>query len=107
MKIVKYPHPALRHKSRALTMIDEPLRKHAARMLELMYEAKGLGLAANQVALPYRLLVMNSTADPLQREHEHVLINPQILDRKGQPSLCLRQPSPLSVGLVPPEEAGP
>ncbi|MBI1915538.1 MAG: peptide deformylase [Planctomycetes bacterium] len=83
MKIVKYPHPALRHKSRDLTMIDKQVRLYAARMLELMYEARGLGLAANQVALPFRLLVMNSTADAQQREHEHVLINPQILDRKG------------------------
>src|SRR5262249_51174432 len=83
MKIVKYPHPALRHKSRGLTIIDKQVRLYAARMLELMYEAKGLGLAANQVALPFRLLVMNATADPQQREHEHVLINPQILDRKG------------------------
>jgi len=83
MKIVKYPHPALRHKSRDLTIIDKQVRLYAAQMLELMYEAKGLGLAANQVDLPFRLLVMNSTADPQQREHEHVLINPQILDRKG------------------------
>src|SRR5947209_10017883 len=83
MKIVKYPHPALRHKSRDLTIIDKQVRLYAAQMLELMYEAKGLGLAANQVALPFRLLVMNSTADPQQHEHEHVLINPQILDRKG------------------------
>src|SRR5438128_921994 len=65
MKIVKYPHPALRHKSRPLEMIDKKVRLFAARMLELMYEAKGLGLAANQVDLPFRLLVMNSTADPL------------------------------------------
>jgi peptide deformylase len=83
MKIVKYPHPALRHKSIDLTIIDKKVRLYAGRMLELMYEAKGLGLAANQVDLPFRLLVMNATADPLQREEEHVLINPQILDRKG------------------------
>ena len=83
MKIVKYPHPALRHKSIDLTIIDKKLRLYAGQMLELMYEAKGLGLAANQVDLPFRLLVMNATADPQQREQEHVLINPQILDRKG------------------------
>jgi peptide deformylase len=52
-------------------------------MLELMYESKGLGLAANQVALPYRLFVMNPTADPEQKEHELVLINPVILERRG------------------------
>src|SRR5438874_775254 len=52
-------------------------------MQEMMYTTKDIGLAANQVALPIRLLVMNSTADPQQHEHEHVLINPQILDRKS------------------------
>src|SRR5205823_11352797 len=59
------------------------VRQYAQQMLELMYESKGLGLAANQVALPYRLFVMNPTADPLQREHELVCINPVILERKG------------------------
>jgi peptide deformylase len=83
MKIVKYPHPALRHKSRVLTMIDKEVRLLAGRMLELMYENHGLGLAANQVAYPYQLLVMNDLSDPEQKEHEHVLINPVILERKG------------------------
>src|SRR5262245_59863092 len=83
MKIVKYPHPALRHRSRPLTMIDKEVRLVAGRMLELMYAAHGLGLAANQVAWPFQLLVMNDLADPAQPEHEHVLINPVILDRKG------------------------
>ncbi len=84
MKIVKYPHPALRHKSRALSLIDKEVRLQAGRMLELMYEAHGLGLAANQVDWPFQLLVMNDLADPEQKEHERVLINPVILDRKGK-----------------------
>jgi peptide deformylase len=83
MKIVHYPHPALRHKARPLTSIDAKVRLHAAQMLELMYEARGLGLAANQVALPYQLLVINPTADPNQREHEQVFLNPVITERKG------------------------
>src|SRR5262249_23722916 len=52
-------------------------------MLELMYAAKGIGLAANQVFLPYQMFVMNDTADPEQREHEQVFINPVIVERKG------------------------
>src|SRR5688572_17864470 len=83
MKIVKYPHPALRHKSKPLTAIDKEVRLQAGRMLELMYASRGLGLAANQVAWPFQLLVMNDLADPEQREHERVLINPVILERKG------------------------
>ena len=83
MKIVKYPHPALRHRSKPLTMIDKEVRLQAERMLALMYEAKGLGLAANQVAWPFQLLVMNDVADPLQKEHEHVVINPVIIEEEG------------------------
>jgi len=83
MKIVRYPHPALRHRSRPLTAIDKDVRLQAGHMLELMYENRGLGLAANQVAWPFQLIVLNETADPAQRDFEHVLINPVVLDRKG------------------------
>ena len=83
MKIVQYPHPSLRHKARPLTTIDEKVRRQASEMLDLMYEAKGLGLASNQVGLPYQLVVLNPTGDPAQREAEQVFINPVILERKG------------------------
>src|SRR5262245_7382835 len=83
MKIVQYPHPALRHASRPLTSIDKKVRLQAGAMLELMYAAHGLGLAANQVAWPFQLLVLNLTADPNQRDQERVYINPVILERKG------------------------
>src|SRR5437764_14927229 len=83
MRIVQYPHPALRYESRPLTTIDKKVRIQAGEMLDLLYEAKGLGLASNQVALPYQLLVMNAVADPQQREYERVYINPVILERKG------------------------
>jgi peptide deformylase len=83
MKIVQYPHPALRHEAQPLTAIDEQVRTQARRMLDLMYEAHGIGLAGNQVAWPYRLFVLNLKSDPQQRELEHIFINPQIVDRKG------------------------
>src|SRR5438067_3950842 len=83
MKIVKYPHPALRCQARPLTVIDKKIRLQAGEMIDLMYEAKGLGLAATQVALPYQLLVMNMTGDPQQREQEAIYVNPVIVERKG------------------------
>jgi peptide deformylase len=52
-------------------------------MMELMYEAKGLGLAAPQVALPFQLLVMNITGDPAKPECEEVYLNPVIVERRG------------------------
>jgi len=56
LRIVKYPHPTLRHKSRLLKRVDADLRKTIAEMFELMYQHHGIGLAANQVDLPYRVL---------------------------------------------------
>jgi peptide deformylase len=81
-KIVHYPHPALRHKSKPVKAIDKELHLNIGEMKELMYQAKGLGLAAPQVALPYQLLVMNVTGDPKQPECEEVYLNPRIVERK-------------------------
>lgn len=83
MKIVEYPHPALRFPAVPLTAIDASIHKIAATMLELMYEARGLGLAAPQVALPYQLLVINPSGDPEDRSQEAVLINPVVLEQGG------------------------
>jgi peptide deformylase len=83
MKIVHYPHPALRHQARPLTCIDKKLHLHVGAMWDAMYEAKGLGLAATQVALPYQLLLINITGDPNQKDREEVYINPVIVERKG------------------------
>jgi peptide deformylase len=81
LQIVPYPHPALRYESRPVTRIDETLRARVREMFDLMYEAKGVGLAANQVALPYRFFVLNLTADPEQKDQERVVINPEIVKR--------------------------
>jgi len=83
VQIIKYPHPTLRHQSKPLRRVDGELNKIVREMLDLMYEQKGIGLAANQVDLPYRLLVFNVTGDPAARDEEYVLINPVITDRKG------------------------
>ncbi|HEX3313722.1 MAG TPA: peptide deformylase [Gemmataceae bacterium] len=82
-KIVLYPHPALRHPAKPVTTIDKDLHLAIGHMKELMYEARGLGLAAPQIALPVQLLVVNITADPDQPEAEMVVLNPRILERKG------------------------
>ena len=82
-RIVNYPHPALRHKAKPVMAIDKELHLNIGMMMEQMYEAKGLGLAAPQVALPYQLLVMNITGDPKKPEAEEVFVNPRIVERKG------------------------
>jgi len=86
MQIVPYPHPALMWKSSDVTRIDDNLRGVVKEMFHLMYEAKGIGLAANQVGLPLRLFVVNATGEADETEEEVVFINPTIRNRKGQVS---------------------
>ena len=81
LQIVKYPHPALRYQSRPVTQIDADLRAAVREMFGLMYDARGVGLAANQVALPYRFFILNVTAEPEQKDKELVFINPVIVKR--------------------------
>lgn len=83
METIHYPHPTLRHKSKPLKRVDAELRKMVEEMFELMYEARGIGLAANQVDLPYRMFVLNLQSDPELKEEEQVFINPVITHRKG------------------------
>jgi peptide deformylase len=64
-----------------VTRIDDELRATAREMFDLMYAARGIGLAANQVGLPYRFFVLNLTADPEQKDQERVFINPEIIKR--------------------------
>jgi len=83
VRIVKYPHPTLRHKSKPLRRVDFELKKTIHQMLDLMYADRGIGLAGNQVDLPYRLFVMNVESDPAAKDKEFVFINPVIVRRSG------------------------
>jgi peptide deformylase len=80
-RIVPFPHPALRYESRPVTTIDDELRATVRAMFDLMYASRGIGLAANQVAVPFRFFILNVTADPAQRDQEQVFINPEIVKR--------------------------
>ena len=82
MRIIKYPHPTLRHKSKPLQRVDADLKKIVAEMFELMYAQKGIGLAANQVDLPYRFFILNLENDPAKAP-EYVFLNPEISRRTG------------------------
>ncbi len=80
--IVEYPHPTLRWKSKPIKRVDAALRETVGRMFELMYESRGVGLAANQVDLPLRLFIANLKADAEEGE-ELVFINPVLSRPKG------------------------
>ena len=83
MQIIKYPHPTLRHKSKPLRRVDRELKQIVSEMFDLMYANQGIGLAANQVDLPYRLFVMNVKGDPAEEEEARVFINPVITRKTG------------------------
>ena len=88
-----YPDPLLRRPALPVSAFDEELRAIVAGMFERMYASKGVGLAAPQVGLKKRLLVLNATGET---KDELVLVNPRIVDRSGPASLleegCLSFP---------------
>jgi len=94
LALVEYPHPALLRRASPVTRLDAGLRDAAARMFDIMYEAQGIGLAAPQVALPYRLFIVNCAGRRGDGE-EHVFINPVLSRPRGtavQEEGCLSLP---------------
>ena len=94
LELVEFPHPALHRPAKPLLRLDDAVREAVARMFEIMYESEGIGLAANQVALPYRMFVVNCTGREGQGE-EHVFINPVLSRPRGtavQEEGCLSLP---------------
>jgi peptide deformylase len=82
LEIVQYPHPTLRYKSKPIIRVDRELKTIVREMFDLMYAAKGIGLAANQVDLPIQLFVINTKGDPEIGE-ELVFMNPVLSSPKG------------------------
>lgn len=77
LEIVKYPDERLERICKAVPRITAEIRKLAQDMMETMYEAEGVGLAAPQVGQPLRMIVM----DPFYRDGQRqprVLINPEL-----------------------------
>lgn len=94
LEIIHYPHPTLRYKAKPIVRVDNELRAVISAMFPLMYEARGIGLAANQVDLPLRVFVINLAAEPSEGE-EYVFINPVISRPKGMTEKeegCLSMP---------------
>jgi peptide deformylase len=83
LHIIQYPHPTLRHRSKPLRRVDPELRRIVAEMFDLMYEHEGVGLAANQVDLPYRLFIANPEGNADATETEAVFINPVLSGGRG------------------------
>ena len=82
MEIITHPHPTLSYKSKKIQRINAELRDIVAEMFELMYAAEGVGLAANQVNLPLRLFIVNTSSDA-EEDEQLVFINPVLSKGKG------------------------
>jgi peptide deformylase len=75
LTIVHYPAAVLKTRAKPIEKIDQNVRAVAERMIELMNAEEGLGLAAPQVGLPWRMFVTRDAAD---HDSSHVFINPRL-----------------------------
>jgi peptide deformylase len=78
LEIITLPHPLLRQVSEPVMQVDDDLRKLMDDMLETMYAAPGVGLAAVQVGVPRRLLVLD-VANEDDRKNPICMVNPEIV----------------------------
>jgi peptide deformylase len=83
LRVVHYPEPVLRKRAKELSEVDDAVRETVASMFRAMYEDRGVGLAAPQVGIRQRILVLNPSGDPEKPEEELALINPTLVDRSG------------------------
>jgi len=83
LEILKYPHPTLKKRSKEVERIDEGIKRLIRDMAETMYEANGIGLAACQIGVPQRVIVLDvSPIDPQQSFF--AMINPEIISQEGE-----------------------
>ncbi|MDP9088485.1 MAG: peptide deformylase [Pseudomonadota bacterium] len=79
--ILEYPDPRLRKKAAPVTVVDDALRQFIDDLLETMYAANGVGLAATQVDVHKRVIALDVSES---RDRPLVLINPQLLSKEGE-----------------------
>ena len=90
LKIRTNPDPVLRRKAKKIAAVDESIRKLIDDMIETMQEAYGVGLAANQVGVPLRIVVIQ-----VPEQEVLVLVNPVVVETKGERTViegCLSVP---------------
>ena len=81
LKIILWPDPRLKKVSKEVLAFDDGLKALTDRMFQLMREHRGVGLAAPQVGINWRLFVMNPTGTP---EDDRVYANPLLTEGEGE-----------------------
>ena len=92
LEILEFPDARLRTVAKSVETVDDGLRELIDDMLETMYDAQGIGLAATQVDVHRRLLVLDISET---RDAPHVYINPEIVSSEGSETCeegCLSVP---------------
>src|SRR5262245_56196027 len=84
MQLRLYPDPVLLKVAAPVTTFDQALAERVAEMFTVMYEEKGVGLAAPQVGWGERVLVMNQTGHRREEAQALAVINPRVLKRWGK-----------------------
>ena len=77
-RILTEPDPVLRQKSQPVDKVDDSVKKLMDDMVETMYDAPGIGLAAIQVGVPKRIIVLDISKDPEKKEPMY-FVNPEII----------------------------
>ncbi|MCU7915014.1 MAG: peptide deformylase [Candidatus Thiodiazotropha sp. (ex Gloverina cf. vestifex)] len=80
LDILHFPDPRLRNKAKPVAEVDDSIRRLIDDMLETMYEAPGIGLAATQVNVAKQLVVIDLSED---KNEPLCLINPEIIEKDG------------------------
>ena len=81
LEILHYPDPRLRNCAKPVEEFDDQLKEFADSMLKTMYHSSGIGLAATQVGVAQRVVVIDVSEE---RDQPQVLINPEILSQEGE-----------------------
>ncbi|MEZ5483722.1 MAG: peptide deformylase [Lysobacteraceae bacterium] len=81
LEIIEFPDPRLRTKAAPIEQVDDELRALIADMFDTMYDAPGIGLAATQVNVHRRFMVIDVSED---KSEPRVFINPEILEHEGK-----------------------
>jgi peptide deformylase len=82
-KLITYPEKILSQKAVPVETIDNSIRKLVRDMTEIMYENRGIGLAAPQVGESVRVIIVDLSG-PEKRENLMVLVNPEITEKQGE-----------------------
>jgi peptide deformylase len=92
LDILHFPDPRLRNKAKPVVQVDDSIRRLVDDMLETMYQAPGIGLAATQVNVAKRVVVIDVSEE---KNQPLCLINPEILEKEGSEQMeegCLSVP---------------